>query len=223
MKEHPTDSLLAPKDDRPLLSILVADDHNLVRSVLCAYLRTHTWGTIASAGTLEAALRIAREQHFDILLLDLHMPGVNGESTIRTLASTLSETQVVVWSASVGSDIALKCIEAGARGFLPKDMRLELLLPALNIVKLGEIFLPSKYVILRPQPEASEAKEKCQISETDLAVLKLIENGAQNKAIALQIGKNETNVKALTRKIFMRIGAKNRAHAVHIAKMNGWL
>ena len=205
------------------MSILVADDHNLVRSALCAYLSTHTWGTVASAATLDASLQVITDKHFDILLLDLNMPGVNGCATVRNLATMLQETRIVVWTGDLGSGTAKQCIEAGARGFIPKDMSLNLLLPALNLVNSGEIFLPGKYMFSALNAGTEDQKDPQNVSETELKVLKMIEEGAQNKAIALEIGKSETNVKAMARKIFLKIGAKNRAHAVHISKANGWI
>lgn len=210
-------------DNRSNLSILVADDHNLVRSVLCAYLRTRTWGTVASAPTLDDALRYIDDQHFDILLLDLDMPGVDGYATVRSLAESLTETHVVIWSASLGPYVAMQCIEAGAKGFVPKDMNLDMLLPALNLVKSGETFLPGKYIVSMKQAKPTADAPRREISDAELGILRMIENGAQNKSIAIEIGKTETNVKAITRKIFLKIGAKNRAHAVHIAKMKGWM
>jgi len=151
------------------------------------------------------------------------MPGMDGVASIEHIVSTFPETKVVIFSSCSDQSLVVKAIKAGARGFVPKDMPLSALIPALNLILSGEIFFPSSFFKSAAFEKLSATSSTAVLNQAEIAMLEMVLVGASNKEIGHRIGQSENNVKMLMRKTFLKLGANNRTHAVHIAQSNGWI
>ncbi len=191
------------------LKVLIADDHVLLAQVLDQDLTSRGHGTDIVHDFEQAAQRV-KSGSFDILLLDLHMPGMTGLHSIDQLCQRSQDTKVLLFSGEVSLDFVQKAMQLGAWGFVPKTMNVNSLHSMLDLVNNGQKFLPSG---LRD----GAGSDSSEFTGREVMILKAIAEGETNKDIARSIGTSEGNVKAIVRSICIRIGAKNRAHAVKLA------
>jgi two-component system nitrate/nitrite response regulator NarP len=205
------------------ISVIVADDHSMISECICSFLETRINGTVSSQSTFQGAWDAATLKHCDVILLDMVMPGMDGVASIERLVAAFPETKVVIFSSCADQSLVVKAIKAGARGFIPKDMPLSALVPALNLILSGEIFFPSSFFKSAAFEKLSATSSTAVLNPSEIAMLEMVLVGASNKEIGHRINQSENNVKMLMRKAFLKLGANNRTHAVHIAQSNGWI
>jgi DNA-binding NarL/FixJ family response regulator len=215
------------------LRILLADDHDLVREALSLLFQQYFDDCeVAEAGALEPALDlIADNNSFDLVLLDLRMPGMNGlEGLKRALDKAAPSTFVVLLSGAYRSEDVRQAIEAGAHGFIPKTLRGQALANAIQLVLAGEKYLPSSILT-----DLSEGGMGGSDSDRNLAggfgsegdfgrltprereVLALLSEGRPNKDIARHLDLREITVKYHLKNIYRKLNVSNRAQAVKMA------
>ena len=180
------------------MRILIADDHDLVRETLAAFLLAEGFSEVRTVATLDAALEELRVSgRFDLVLLDYSMPGMNGfEGLARAKAA--AGTPVAIITGTAQRDLAEAALEAGAAGFVPKT-------------------LASRAMV--EEPEMPEALATLTRRETD--VLRGICEGKSNKEIARDLDLQEVTVKLHVKTLSRKLGAKNRTHAAMIARDAG--
>ena len=205
------------------ISVIVADDHSMISECICSFLESRIEGTVSAQSTLQGAIEAATAQPCDVILLDMVMPGMEGVASIEQIVTLFPDTKVVIFSSCSDQSLVVKAIKAGARGFIPKDMPLSALLPALNLILSGEIFFPSSFFKSAAFEKLSATSSTAVLNQSEIAMLEMVLVGASNKEIGHRIGQSENNVKMLMRKTFLKLGANNRTHAVHIAQSNGWI
>lgn len=203
------------------MRVLLADDHVMVRESVAAYLRRQADAVIGAAGTFGEALDMAKVTPFDIILLDLNMPGMFGAASVETMVKALPDSRVVVFSSTQDPSVISSMMRAGARGFIAKDMRLGALMPALNLILAGETFLPQAFFRERSLDEPAQAAAKADLTEAEISFLRLALVGTSNKAIGFQLGFSESYAKTMMRRIFLKLGAQSRTQAVFIAQEKG--
>lgn len=191
------------------MKVLIADDHVLIAQILEHDLTSRGHRTDIVHDFEQATQRV-KSGAFDILLLDLHMPGMTGLHSIDQLCQRAQDTKVLLFSGEVSLDFVQKAVKLGAWGFVPKTMNVNSLHSVLELVNSGQKFLPSG---LRDGEESGSS----EFTGREVMILKAIAEGETNKDIARSIGTSEGNVNAIVRSICIRIGAKNRAHAVKLA------
>ncbi len=205
------------------ISVIVADDHAMISECICNFLEGRIKGTVTPQSTFQGALDAASATHCDVILLDMVMPGMDGVTSIERFVTTFPDTKVVIFSSMTDQSLVVKAIKVGARGFIPKDMPLTALIPALNLILSGEIFFPSSFFKSAAFEKLSATTSTAVLTPSEIEMLEMVLVGASNKEIGHRIGQSENNVKMLMRKTFLKLGANNRTHAVHIAQSNGWI
>lgn len=194
--------------------ILIADDHLLVREVVASYLTTQGSASVHGADTLDDALaKIAADGPFDLVMLDLAMPGMNGLGGLKLTLAANSQRPVVLFSGQAPREVVFEALELGAAGFIPKSLSARSLLNAVTFVLSGEVFLPANYHSA-PSVEAPTGK---LLSERELQVLRGVRNGLMNKEIARELGLREATVKMYMRAICSKLGVRNRTQAALMA------
>lgn len=200
------------------ISILLADDHTLLAESLELYLRADGGFVSERAETLEKALgKIAEHGPFDVVLLDLDMPGMGGLQGLEKAIAANGEGRVVLFSGQARQDVALRAIELGAAGFIPKTLSPKSLATAVRFVAAGEIYFQTSMGRGRQQDEKSEV----QLSQRELQVLRGICEGATNKDIAHELQLTEVTVKMYVRSVCTKLKANNRTQAAIIALSSG--
>jgi DNA-binding NarL/FixJ family response regulator len=169
----------------------------------------------------EEAVRLAETLHPDVILMDLHMPGMDGVSAIRELSGRRSAARILVLTTYDQDSYVLPAIEAGATGYLLKDAPRDELLKAVRSVSGGQTVLsPSVAGRLVNQVRNPQAGE---LSPRELEILQLVAVGTANREIARQLFISEATVKTHLLHIYEKLGVPDRAAAVGEAFKRGLL
>lgn len=205
------------KKASPIMRILIADDHDMVRDTISAYLSSEGGAEVTTATDLPSALHeMEGSGPFDLVLLDYNMPGMMGlDGLIRALAAN-GGTGVGILSGSAPPRTAQDALDAGAIGFIPKTMGAKSLLNAVRFMSAGEIYMPVEF--MREQSAAETHPLAQKLSPRELEVLGGLCRGLSNKEIARELDLQEVTIKLHVRTLCRKLEAKNRTQAALIAK-----
>lgn len=192
--------------------ILVADDHDLVRETIAAYLEAEGLGPVSLASDVFQALIQVQEGPFDLILVDYDMPGMDGLGGLGRLIAASRGRPVALISGVIPADAAAAALEMGAAGLVPKTLGSRGMLAAVRAMLAGEVFAPLTLI--------RKADENL-LSARELDVLRGICAGKSNKEIARDLGLQEVTVKLHVKTLTRKLEAKNRTHAAMIAKAGG--
>jgi DNA-binding NarL/FixJ family response regulator len=211
-----------------LIRVLLADDHALVREGTRRLLETESdVEVVAEAANGEEAIEAAKSLHPDIAIMDIAMPGMGGIEATRAIKVSCPETAVLVLSAYDDEPYLIALLEAGAAGFLLKNVHGKELISAIRAVSRGESVLqPSlaEKIMQRMsnQPEISERMINL-LSEREFEVLRLAAKGLPNKEIARRLGLSIRTVHSHLANIFMKMQVGSRTEAVLLALRQGMI
>ncbi len=207
-------------------TILIVDDHEVVRKGVRAYLETlPEFNVVGEAATGEEAIALVTEQVPDVVLMDLIMPGMDGVETTRRVKAISPRTQVVVLT-SYHEDIHIfPALKAGAISYILKDMKMDKLVEALHRAMDGEVTLHPRVAARVLQNLRSEDAEDSQLftdlTERELEVLKLIANGLSNSQIAETLVISENTVKGHVSNILSKLHLADRTKVAVYAWQQG--
>ncbi|MFJ4714739.1 response regulator [Streptomyces sp. NPDC088785] len=206
-----------------MIRILLADDHPVVREGLRAMLDAEPdLEVVAEAANGPRAEALAAELAPDIVLMDLRMPGGDGvDSITRMTAAGLSCRTVVLTTYETDRDI-LRAVEAGAAGYLLKDMARAELADAVRAAARGETVLAPS-VAARLVDQLRTNPERPRLSERETAVLRLVSDGCTNAEIGRRLHVAESTVKTHLLRVFGKLGVDDRTAAVTSAMRHGLL
>lgn len=205
-----------------LLRLLVIDDHAMVREGLQQILRKLGPNVVQyEAQDAESALLLLEtEDDFDLVLLDLMLPGTSGLSLLGILRKRYPAIPVVVLSALDDLDTVNRAMRLGAAGYVPKSGDGESLLDALRRVLSGEIYLPSHLLdklsvtLSGGLGRGRTPADRYGLTEGQRRVLELLREGKSNRDIGDMLGLTEGTVKVHVSKIFRKLGVVSRAEAI---------
>lgn len=199
------------------LRVLLADDHRMLLDMFSAHLAQSAGITVQTAENLEEAL-LAMEQvgPFDVVLLDLHMPGMNGVAGLRRAARANQGRPVGIITGSPTPRMTRELISAGAAGIVLKTTPLRRLATAIRFMSTGEIYAPVE--LFKRLGEGAQRVGEDRLSPKEAIVLEYLAQGMANKAIGLEMHAAEQTVKMHVSSICRKLGAQNRTHAVIIAR-----
>ena len=199
------------------MKIIVADDHDLVRETIAAFLLAEGMAGVETPGDLaglEAAL--AAGPH-DLALVDYGLAGLGSAAALARLIRDAGATGVAVLSSTTSRALAESVMDAGARGFLPKKMPARAMVSALRLMARGEKFVPMGLLSAEVGPGAMLAT----LTVRETSVLRGICEGKANKEIARDLALQEVTVKLHVRTLTKKLAARNRTHAAMIAREGG--
>lgn len=201
--------------------ILIADDHDLVRDTISAYIEHQEQCEIALAEDFDAAAtKIAEEGPFDLVLLDYSMPGMGGlEGLGRAIASN-GGNPVAIISGAADPATAQAALAAGASGFIPKTLSARSLLNAVRFMLAGEQFAPVDFMTQEVGSDKHPYEEL--LSERERQVLGGLCRGLSNKEVARELSLQEVTIKLHVKTLCRKLEARNRTHAAMIAKDAGF-
>lgn len=217
------------------MKILVADDHALMREGLIGALRD-AWPDatfVEAADAPETLQALGSQCTFDLVLLDLFMPGADGLRLLSSICDDYPDTRVVVISAADDPADMRRALDYGAVGFIPKSTARSVILGAVQLVLAGGVYLPPQLFGRDRQPEPPSGSPNlreapqtnglplAELTERQVQVLKLLGQGLSNKRIARALGLAENTVKIHVAAIFRALGASNRTQAVMTARTQG--
>ncbi len=212
-----------------MIRLLIIDDHEMVREGLKAILVAEPdFSIVGEAANAEQALELVERLRPDIALLDIRLPGVSGIEVCRTMTERYPETAVIILTTFTDENLVAQCVQAGARGFIVKDIERFDLKRAIRAVARGEAAIDSKAAVavlaqLRRAPKVNAEPFPEPLSSQQLVILRLVAQGLSSKEIATRLYLSENTVKGYVQEILHRLGVKNRTEAVMVAVKQGWL
>jgi two-component system nitrate/nitrite response regulator NarL len=223
--------------DRSPVRILVVDDHTLFRRGLTALLgRDPRLSVIGDAADAGQAQRKAKELQPDLILLDNHLPGVNGVDALPALLEVAPQARVLMLTVSEDENDMAAALRNGACGYLLKTIEGDDLTVAILRAMQGESVvapeMTSKLVAAyrgaaiqanKPAAPTAAAGHLASLSPRELDILRGIVRGASNKEIAREHGIAETTVKIHVQHILRKLNVSSRVHAAVIANESGLL
>jgi two-component system NarL family response regulator len=201
---------------RPI-RILIADDHFVVRMGLAAVINTQSdMEVVAEAANGLQALELFREHLPDVTLMDLRMPEVEGIEAIHMIRKEFPNSRFIVLTTYDGDEDIYRALQAGARGYLLKDMLGDSLLDAIRVVHAGQRRIPPEIA-----NRLAERMFRTELSARELDVLRLIVKGKSNKQIAADLGVAEGTVKIHINNMLNKLGVSDRTQAATFALQHG--
>jgi DNA-binding NarL/FixJ family response regulator len=215
-----------------MISIVVADDHEVVRAGFAALLDTQPDFTVlGTAADGAEAVRLCGELAPDVVLMDVRMPGTDGIEATRLLAGS---TKVLILTTFDLDEYVFDGLRAGASGFLLKDVTAERLFDAVRVVAAGEALLApavtrrliSEFARIQPHegpregPRAAPAALSA-LTPRETEVLRLVAEGLSNPEIAMRLVVTEETVKTHVSRLLAKLGLRDRTQAVVAAYESG--
>jgi NarL family two-component system response regulator LiaR len=210
-------------------TILLVDDHVLVRQGTRELLEhENDLRVVGEAGDGEEAVELAASLHPDVIIMDIAMPKMSGIEATRQIKSIQPDTAVLILSAYDDDQYVFALLEAGAAGYLLKDVPAHELVQAIRAVHAGESVLHptiARKVINRfasPRQEAAATIDTLHLSDREMEVLKLAAKGMTNMEIANELSLSVRTVQGHLSNIFSKMEVGSRTEAVIQALGKGW-
>ena len=198
------------------MRVLIADDHDLVRDMLAMLLQSSGDIETSTAADLQQACDLIDSQaHYDLIMLDLNMPGMNGLDGLRHAMALHGGQRVALLSGTATREIAQDALELGAAGFVPKTLTAKSMINAVRFMVMGEQFVPIDFLTTPALADAHPLADK--LTPREMQMLKGLTEGKSNKEIARDFEISEPTVKLHMKTLYRKLDASNRTQAAMIA------
>ena len=199
------------------IRILVVEDHNVVRQGLVALIKTVPDMTVvAEAADGQQGVALFRKHQPDVTIMDLRLPGMGGVEAIGAIRRDFPAARIIVLTTFDGDENIFRALQAGARGYLLKDMFGDELMEAIRTVHAGKMRIPA--------PVAERLAGRMggpSLTNRELDVLRLIVSGKSNKEIGGELSISEATVKTHINNILSKLGVSDRTQAATTALQRG--
>jgi DNA-binding NarL/FixJ family response regulator len=200
-----------------MISVLLVDDHAVVRAGLASILRLHSDFCVAGeAADGESALAIYRQLRPDVVVMDLKMPGMTGWQAMRALAMEFPDCRVLTLTSLGGDEDVFQAIQSGALGYILKDASHHELLAAIRDTYCRKRTMPRAVAQILEQRLAYDP-----LTARELDVLRLIAQGKANREAGEALGLAENTVKVYVKSILAKLDAPDRTAAALLAVQRG--
>jgi DNA-binding NarL/FixJ family response regulator len=205
---------------------MIVDDHQVVREGVSSILESaREIEVVGQAASAPEAIRKAKQLEPDVVLLDIRLPGANGWEVCRALGSLVPEIRVIMLTSFMEEDYLFKALQAGAKGYLVKTATHEEIVDAILSVAGGKRPLSAPLVdklVARYTELAQEmVRRESSLDQDEIAILKLVSEGATNKEIADKTHWSAVSVKRKLRSIFEKLEVDDRTSAATEAIRRG--
>lgn len=202
------------------ITLVIADDHPMVRAGLRSMLAASRINVVGEAGDGKSTLEMARRLQPLVVLMDIRMPGMDGIQALEAIRTAKLATKVIMVTTYRSTSYLLRSLSAGAAGFVLKDISREELLAAIYSVADGTSLVDSQFLqdVLRSLEESEGAKETSPklaepLTAREMDILKLIVEGLTNQAIGDVLGLSAGTVKGYAQTVMHKLGTVDRTQA----------
>lgn len=211
------------------IRVLLVDDHTLFRSGIKALLqRQEGFEVVGEAGDGLEGVKRAQQLKPDVVLLDLHMPGLSGREAVQLISSDSPDTKVVMLTVSEDAEDLVDTLRAGARGYLLKNIETDYLVDAIQRAARGESVMSPQMTgklvqeIRTPREAiAAHGGEHDKLSPREKEIILLLAKGASNKEMARALAVAESTVKIHVQNILKKLNLTSRVQAAVYAVEHG--
>ncbi|MBX9258459.1 response regulator transcription factor [Desmonostoc muscorum CCALA 125] len=199
------------------ISILIVDDHPVVRQGLAAMIdREPDMAVIGQVCNGREAVAAFRQHQPDVTLMDLRMPEMDGVAAITAICNEFENSRIIVLTTYDGDEDIYRGLKAGAKGYLLKDAEPDELLAAIRVVNTGQKYIPASV-----GAKLAERVGILQLSKRELEVIRLMATGKTNQEIGAVLQISEGTVKYHVNNILSKLGVSDRIQAVITALKRG--
>jgi len=211
------------------IRVLIADDHRIVRQGLRHVCELGGLTVVGEAEDGREAVKLARQLRPDVILMDINMPVLDGVQATSLIVEADPSVQVIILTMYRQDRYVFEAVKAGARGYLLKDIDEQDLVAAIRAVHQGDALInPSLAVKLldefrRLGQMADEAEDVEGLTQGEMEVLRLVAQGADNKAIAERLALSERTVANRLSSVYEKLHVNSRTQATLAALRRGWV
>jgi len=200
--------------------VLIVDDHPVTRLAVRMLMERHGFEVVAEADNGMDALKLSYEHVPDILILDIGIPKLDGLEVIARLSSKAMSTKVLVLSLQVPGPFSMRCMQAGAAGYVCKQQDITELISAVRAVLAGYSYFPNEalHTLRSSLGIASEEGMLSSLSGRELMVLKQLAGGQTNKEIAEGLCLSSKTVSTNKRRLLGKLNARSLVDLIEFAK-----
>ena len=206
------------------IRVMIVDDHEIVREGLCMLLFEESdIQVVGQAANGAQAVDLATTLHADVILMDLVMPEMDGIEATRRVRQGSPASHILVLTTFANDEHVRGAIQAGAMGYLLKDVKKLELLHAIRTAAEGKPILDTEAqrILMRQSVESSERLPHTTLTARELTVLKCLAHGQSNKEIAAALHLTEGTVKVYVSTILEKLGVADRTQAALYAVKHG--
>ncbi len=206
------------------IRVVIVDDHAVFQEGLRALLsRVPEIEVVAGAATTDEAIETVAEQRPDVVLMDLHLPGDGGITATSAIIKAGTAGAVLVLTVNSDSTYLRRALHAGARGYLLKDAQPDAIIRAILSVHDGQFVFDAAVAgpVLDSTTELHTRQAFPTLTQREYEVLERLARGLRNDAIAARLGISVKTVQNTVSAIFLKLGARDRAQAVSMARDAG--
>jgi two-component system, NarL family, nitrate/nitrite response regulator NarL len=209
------------------IRVLLVDDHTLFRSGVNALLQKHSdFEVVGEAADSLQGVESAANLQPDVVLLDLHMPGISGKDAVKQFLEVAPQTNIVMLTVSENADDLIDSLRAGASGYLLKNIETETLLDSIRRAADGDSVVSAQMTGklvrgLQSTREAPQEQEKDSLSPREREILTHLTKGQSNKEIARHFDLAESTVKIHVQHILRKLNLSSRVQAAVYAIEHG--
>lgn len=206
----------------PPIRVMIVDDHAMLRRGLATFLRAYSDLALAGeAGTGEDAVRLSAELKPDVILMDMVLPNMSGPAAIRLIVKRCPEARIIALSSYKEGDLIQEALEAGAIGYLLKDLSADDLAEAIRAAHVGRATLSPEVTQSLVDSAHHPPPPAFDLTERERAVLGLMVEGLNNTQIASRLVVSPSTVKSHVSAILAKLGVQSRTEAVTVALRHG--
>jgi len=204
-----------------IIKVMIVDDHLLIRDGINLLLsKFEDIQVIAVVESGEKALALCKQEHPDVILMDMVMPGQDGPESIGHILKTFPEIKVIALTSFVEEDLVVRSIQAGASGYLLKNVSADKLAEAIRDAIQGQSTIESIALQILQQASQKSYKVGDDLTVRERQVLALIAEGMTNKEIAQQLSLSYGTVRVYVSHVLAKLGVGNRTEAARLALEN---
>jgi DNA-binding NarL/FixJ family response regulator len=212
-----------PRDSAGV-TVMVVDDHPDMREALQETLTHAGFEVVAEAADGEHAIRLADELLPDVVVMDLHMPGIGGIEATRRITSSSPRTHALVLTVSAEPSDVFQAMMAGASGYVLKESAPDVIVEGVRAAAIGESMISPRIASMMldrvrslSAPEADARTLRAELSEREIEVLQLLATGLSNDEIAARLFVSVNTVKKHVANILAKLHLENRIQAAGLA------